>query len=105
VLAPHYSALSVGEYHERAERRAADHGLAVAAIRSWHLERAYLDFQVRAVRDALAGMPARTTVLFTAHSLPARVVEAGDPYPAQLEATAAAVGAALGLERGSGWLT
>src|SRR5439155_10674556 len=36
-------------------------------------------------------------VLFTAHSLPARVVEGGDPYPLHVRATAAGVAARLGL--------
>jgi len=42
--------------------------------------------------------------VFTAHSLPARIVEDGDPYPAQLRETAAAVAAALELPQWSiGW--
>ena len=45
-----------------------------------------------------------TRVLFTAHSLPERIIAAGDPYPAQLQATAEAVAAAVGLDNwGLAW--
>ena len=49
-------------------------------------------------------MPAGTEVVFTAHSLPERVVAMGDPYPDQLRETAAAVAGQVGLDRWStGW--
>ena len=101
VLAPHYSAMSVGEYLERA--RAAS-SVPFTAIESWATEPAYVAFLADAVRDALATMPDDTTVLFTAHSLPARIVDAGDPYPDEIRATADAVAAAAGIERyDTGW--
>ena len=43
-----------------------------------------------------AGRPANVRLLFSAHGLPLQVVEGGDPYQAQIEATAAAVAARLG---------
>jgi ferrochelatase len=86
VLAPHYSAFSVGEYASRA-------GAAVDVIESWHLLPAYLDFLDRAVASALSTVPPGAEVVFTAHSLPERILAAGDPYPAQLRETAAAVAA------------
>ena len=91
VLAPHYSAASVGQYLERA--RAAAGPTDVVGIESWHVEPAYLDFLATAVRTDLARLPARTHVVFTAHSLPQRVADAGDPYPEQLRETAEAVAA------------
>jgi ferrochelatase len=48
-------------------------------------------------------MPANTRVVFTAHSLPSRIIESGDPYPDQLRATAVAVADRLGLAEGPGW--
>ena len=101
VLAPHFSAMSVGEYLERA--RAAS-TVPFSAIESWATEPAYVAFLADAVRDALASMPDDTSVLFTAHSLPARIVDAGDPYPDEIRATADAVAAMTGLDRyGTGW--
>jgi len=50
--------------------------------------------EVRKVWDA-AGQPANVRLLFSAHGLPQQVIDAGDPYQAQIEATAAAVAARL----------
>ena len=102
VLAPHYSGFSVGQYQERLAAAAADRGVPTSAVDSWHLEPTYVDFLAAAVRDALAEMPERTKVLFTAHSLPERVL-VDDPYPDQLRASAAAVARAVGLDRWAGW--
>ncbi|MEY2565895.1 MAG: protoporphyrin/coproporphyrin ferrochelatase [Actinomycetota bacterium] len=89
VLAPHYSALSVGQYEERARPD--------VMIRSWHLEPQLIELLAQRVADA--GVDDDCEVLFTAHSLPARVIEMGDPYPDQLRETAEAVAARAGVER------
>jgi ferrochelatase len=111
VLAPHDSELSVGEYVGRV-RAAAPEGVAVRALRSWATDQAFVDFVARDLQrrlDAAAsaraadGRARRTLVLFTAHSLPARVLDTGDPYPAQLRATAEAVAGQLGLREGFDW--
>jgi protoporphyrin/coproporphyrin ferrochelatase len=107
VLAPHYSHLSVGEYAERARTAAAAASgqPAVSIVHSWHLAPGYLDFLSVALKDAFRALPtearAGAHVLFTAHSLPARILDDDDPYPAQLRETAAAVAARTGLERWS----
>ena len=105
VLAPHYSRGSVQQYLDRARARAAgiDPGVELLDIESWHLEPAYLDFLATGVRARLAELPGRTKVLFTAHSLPQRVVAGGDPYPGQLRATAEAVAERAGLLPWSTW--
>ena len=97
VLAPHYSRFSIGEYAERAAKAGAEHSLTVDTVQSWHLLPAYVSFLETAVTDALARVPAGSTVYFTAHSLPQRILESGDPYPTQLRETADAVGARLPL--------
>ena len=103
VLAPHHSALSVGQYLDRARTAAARHDITVHGIDSWHLEPAYLDFLAAGVRRQLATVPDGSKVVFTAHSLPARSVEAGDAYPEQLRATATAVAERVGLGHWSRW--
>jgi protoporphyrin/coproporphyrin ferrochelatase len=100
VLAPHYSGFSVGQYQERLAAAAGN--VPIGAIDSWHLEPAYLDFLTAAVRDGLAPLPERTKVLFTAHSLPERVL-VDDPYADQLHESAAAVAHAAGLDGTPGW--
>ncbi|MGH9181472.1 MAG: ferrochelatase, partial [Acidimicrobiales bacterium] len=102
VLAPHYSALSVGEYEERI-RAAAAGRFDIAMVRSWHDQEGYLDLLSRRLTEAAASVAARAPVhvLFTAHSLPARILGTGDPYPEQLAGTASAVARRAGLEPGS----
>ena len=101
VLAPHYSAMSVGEYIERAREAAT---VPFTAIESWATEPAYIAFLADAVRDALASMPPGTAVRFTAHSLPARILDTGDAYPDEVRATADAVAALVGLDHHEvGW--
>jgi len=102
VLAPHYSAGSVGQYHERAATAAAEHGLSFDGIDDWHLEPAFLDHQAASLRERLALMPDTTKVVFTAHSLPERIL-VGDPYPDQLRASAEAIAERAGLPAWYGW--
>ncbi|HEY1351122.1 MAG TPA: ferrochelatase [Ktedonobacteraceae bacterium] len=97
VLAPHYSMMSVGEYLQRA-RAACPAALPFSAIESWHLVPGYLSYltdqvlRVKARMRETTGLAERDVhVLFTAHSLPTRILDAGDPYPAQLQETAEAV--------------
>ncbi len=94
VLAPHYSRMSVGGYRERLE--AALNGDAaqttradLTMIESWHDHPPFLDLVADRVREA--GLDPETHVVFTAHSLPERIVAEGDPYRDQLLETAAAV--------------
>jgi ferrochelatase len=98
VLAPHYSRLSIGEYEERA-RAAAVGNLDFAMVPSWYDAAPYLEALVDRVQKALTTLPERTEVVFTAHSLPARIVNDGDPYPDQLRRTAEAVAARAGVGR------
>jgi ferrochelatase len=102
ALAPHYSRLSVGEYAGRAQAAAGRTGVDFTMVESWHLEPGY----VALLADRLAEVerPDGSEVVFTAHSLPQRILADGDPYPRQLEQTAAEVASAAGVERWSvGW--
>jgi len=103
VLAPHFSSYSIGQYLGRARQAAEPHGITVEGIESWATEPAFVDFLTDDLRSRLASMPANTKVLFTAHSLPQRIIDAGDPYPDELRATAEAVAARVGLEPWSQW--
>lgn len=103
VLAPHFSGFSVGQYHQRAEATAAERDVAYRRVDDWSDLDAWLDFQADAVREGLAGLPGGSTVLFTAHSLPERVLE-GDPYPDVLARSAAAIAGRAGVDHWDlGW--
>lgn len=106
VLAPHYSSMSVGQYAARAATALGEGPRApsFAMVRSWATTRGYVDWladAVRAALDQLGDAAVRAEVVFTAHSLPERILAAGDPYPTELAATAQAVARAAGLERWS----
>jgi protoporphyrin/coproporphyrin ferrochelatase len=103
VLAPHFSRLSVSEYHARVHE-------AVSALRraprfelveSWHTHPgliAALSARVGAgLRRFAEAERSRLHVLFTAHSLPRRILGDDDPYPEQVAETAYLVAAGLGL--------
>lgn len=103
VLAPHYSAYSIGQYLGRAREAAEPHGIDVAGVESWAIEPAFVDFVTDDLRSRLDEMPKRTRVLFTAHSLPERIVLGGDPYLTELRSTAEAVADRLGLVESTDW--
>ena len=103
VLAPHYSSYSIGQYVGRARSAAEPHGIEVVGIDSWAVEPAFVEFLANDMRNRLAKMPTKTKVLFTAHSLPQRIIDGGDPYPHELRATAEAVAAAVGLTEHEQW--
>jgi protoporphyrin/coproporphyrin ferrochelatase len=105
VLAPHYSVMSVGDYARRAEEAGAslDPPVSVTTVRQWHLAPGFVPLLAELVRSTVTALPEEArigaTVIFTAHSLPERIIEQGDPYPEQLRESAAAVAAAADLER------
>jgi len=71
-------------------------GMQVRFVRSWHGHPGLLDAFAEKLRAALrAGKWDR--VLFTAHSLPLRVVAQGDPYPDEVAATARGVAERAGV--------
>jgi len=98
VLAPHYSALSVGAY-EKKLLDAARGRLELALVRSWGDHPKFLEAVAERVRQALQRFPApgAVQVLFTAHSLPERILAAGDPYGDELQASAAQVARLAGV--------
>ncbi len=98
ALAPHYSAMSVGAYQKKLLAATAGR-LDVALVRSWGEHPKLLTVVADRVTQALARFPspAQVQVLFTAHSLPERILTAGDPYPSELRASAAAVAQRAGL--------
>jgi ferrochelatase len=80
VLAPHYSSLSIDGY--RAQLDTALAGQAeLLMIGSWHDFEPFVDVLAGRIRGTEAH------VVFTAHSLPARILEEGDPYEEQLRET------------------
>lgn len=98
VLAPHYSAFSVGSYQSQALEAGKKHGIEILPVMDWHMQPRFLALLASRVKEACALVPQENTlVLFTAHSLPERIVALNDPYPQQLRESGDAVAKELGL--------
>jgi ferrochelatase len=109
VLAPHYSALSIARYADRISAGLDLYrgSIAFRHVASYHDRPGLIEALAARVEDGLARWPAdergRVHVVFSAHSLPARISEQGDPYERQLRETAALVAerAGVGADRWS----
>src|SRR5512133_1324573 len=92
VMAPQYSRMSIEAYFKKINE--AGSPVEIAPILDWHLLPGYLDALVSRVCAALERFPAdvraQIPVIFSAHSLPERILEWNDPYPDQLRETVAA---------------
>ena len=98
VMAPHYSRMSIEAYFKKIDE--AGSPIEIAPIKDWHLLPGYIDALVSRVCDTLERFPvdvrSQVPVIFSAHSLPERILEWNDPYPDQLRATVDAVMQRLG---------
>ncbi len=100
VLAPHSSSMSTTQYMDRARACLGEH-LRLSEIHCWWDVPAFIAIIAQRVNDALASIPddrrATTEVLFSAHSLPEKILANGDTYPEQLRASAQLAADAAGL--------
>jgi ferrochelatase len=102
VLTPQYSVMSVGGYMKRAQDEAAKHGIELKPVQEYHLHPELIDALSKRVIEGLerfGEQRADTLVLFSAHSLPAKILEMNDPYSDQLLATSEAVAESAGVEK------
>jgi len=85
VLAPHWSSLSIAKYEAL-----FDEAIAARAesrfVRAWGAEPGFIEVVVQRIRAA--PRQPDTHVVFTAHSLPDRILDRGDPYRDELLETA-----------------
>lgn len=97
-LAPQYSKRSVGLYFRRTQEAKRETGAAAEIVwtKSFHTHPLLIEAFAGQLRPLAAGRK----VLFTAHSLPEKILEQADPYDTEVRATARAVAGSLGIE---GW--
>lgn len=101
-MAPQYSSMSIGAYIKKVEEARAALGgeFSVSYVQSWHEHPnliAAIAENITAARQKFpADVRSRVPVLFTAHSLPERILQAKDPYPDHVKATMDAVCRKLG---------
>ncbi|MPY16874.1 ferrochelatase [Paenibacillus glucanolyticus] len=105
VLAPHYSTMSVGSYVKRAQAKADELGLQISFVESYHMHPKLIEAFADRVSAKLnqfeeAGADRDSVrVLFSAHSLPERILSVGDPYQEQLLETSKAVAERAGVKK------
>jgi ferrochelatase len=101
VLTPQYSSMSVGGYLKRAREEAEKHGIRFRGVEEYHLHPQLIEALSERVNEGLDKLGDRdeALVLFSAHSLPAKILELNDPYADQLLATSAAVAAQAGVDK------
>ncbi len=104
VMAPHYSRMSSGAYFERLGEAIRDLGVTITFtyIESWHNHPGLMAALAEKVSDALTrfardGAQVLPKLIFTAHSLPTRILDWGDPYDTQLRETASLLAERLNL--------
>jgi ferrochelatase len=102
TLTPHSATMGSGEYLARAAA-ALDGGATFLPITEWYDTEGFCELQAARVTEALNRLPDDAQddalVMFTAHSLPIRILEVGDPYPDQLADSADRIAALAGIER------
>lgn len=99
VLAPHYSSMSIAKYFAKLDEALAqqEKPFSYTPITSYYDHPLFIEALARRVEAGLAPMPADTLVIFSAHSLPVRIMDEGDPYDTQLRETARLVAERVGL--------
>lgn len=109
VLAPHYSTFSIKSYNERAKKEAEKMGdLQITSIDKWYDEPKFLHYWIDQLKNVFQSMEERerngAVVIFSAHSLPERILQAKDPYPEQLAETAKRIAEGAGIKNYAiGW--
>lgn len=103
VLAPHFSTFSVKSYNGRAKETAEKlGGPIIHAVESWYSEPKFIQYwatRVKQTFDLIDEEKRQKAVLIvSAHSLPEKIIAAGDPYPNQLQETADLIAQAAGIE-------
>lgn len=96
-LAPYRCEVSTDAYEAAVEKALDGRGPRLRFAPDWNLEPGYMKALADMLAKALENAPLDTPVIFTAHSLPERMIKQGDPYVDQLTATAGMVAERLGL--------
>ncbi|WP_077617180.1 ferrochelatase [Bacillus sinesaloumensis] len=103
VLAPHFSTFSVKSYNGRAKEEAEKlGGPTITSVESWYKEPKFTRYWANQVKQTFASMTdeerENAVLIVSAHSLPEKIIAAGDPYPTQLQETADLIAKAAGVK-------
>ncbi|GIN62875.1 ferrochelatase [Robertmurraya siralis] len=103
VLAPHFSTFSIKSYNGRAKEEAEKlGGLTIQSVESWYKEPKFIQFWIEKVKAAFHSMTEdernNAALIVSAHSLPEKILQLGDPYPNQLQETADLIAEGAGVK-------
>ncbi len=96
-LYPQFSTTTTGSSVEDFLAAQKSPAIPVTSIGCYPLLQGFIDASAENIKAALAKAPAGTKVLFSAHGLPEKIIEIGDPYQMHCEKSAAAIAEAAGL--------
>lgn len=109
VLAPHYSTFSVKSYNGRANEHSEKiNGPKIHSIDSWYDHPKFIQYWTDEITKTMSTMSQdeveKAVVIFSAHSLPEKILQYGDPYPDQLKETADLIAKEAGIKNYTiGW--
>ena len=97
-LYPHYSVATTGSSIKHFKDAAAKYSFEYSCITSWFNHPLYIDALAEQIEEGLKGFDSKPAVLFSAHSLPQKLVTSGDPYVNEIRATIDALTKRLDLQ-------
>ncbi|MGG5736864.1 MULTISPECIES: ferrochelatase [Bacillus cereus group] len=107
VLAPHYSTFSIQAYNDRAIRLSKEiGGPVIEPIEQWYDEPKFISYWANQIEETFTNIvdKEKAIVIFSAHSLPEKIIAEGDPYVEQLQRTADLIAAEAGIKHyTTGW--
>ncbi|MEK3799651.1 ferrochelatase [Peribacillus sp. FSL H8-0477] len=109
VLAPHFSTFSVKSYNDRAKQESDKiNGPAIVSVESWYQEPKFIQYWVDQLQATIRTMTPEQkedfVLVVSAHSLPEKILQNGDPYPDQLHETAKLIAEAANVKNYAvGW--
>ncbi|MBJ8104084.1 MULTISPECIES: ferrochelatase [Bacillus cereus group] len=107
VLAPHYSTFSIQAYNDRVIRLSKEiGGPVIEPIEQWYDEPKFISYWANQIQETFTTIAdkEKAVVIFSAHSLPEKIIAAGDPYVEQLQQTADLIAAEAGIKHyKTGW--
>lgn len=101
VMAPHNSSMSIGKYYTVLDQASVEAQISFERVESWHAHAGFLDAVSEKIEIGLEKFgDVKPYVIFTAHSLPTKILKMGDPYDAQLNETASLLAERFEIEGG-----
>lgn len=97
-LYPHYSVATTASSIKHFEDSAARYAFQYACITSWFGHPLYIEALAALINEGFKSFDSKPPVLFSAHSLPKKIVDAGDPYVGEIRGTIAALAEKLDMQ-------